>query len=136
MAAVIFDPAEFRLVYPQFTADRISDAQLQRAFDTACLLWGNPDESTIPETERAILLDLLTCHLATLALWGAGGQAGPVTAQSASTSGLNLSFQIPQTMGRAYYGQTPCGQSFWAATLKYRIGGKYYPPRIAPHPWG
>jgi len=135
MAVVQFDAGAFRAIYPQFAPERITDAQLQHAFHIACLLWDNTDRSRVPVEERALQLNMLACHLATLALWGASGQSGPVSSQTAGTSNLSLTFQVPQQTGKAYYAQTPCGQSFWAATLKYRAGGKYYAPHIV-HPWG
>jgi hypothetical protein len=136
MAVVVFDIAAFREAYPQFTVERITGPQLQEAFNVACLLWNNTDASTVPVEERSTQLNLLVCHLATLALWGAKGQAGPVSSESAGTSSLSVSFQIPQQIGRKFYAQTPCGNAFWQATLQYRAGGKYYPPANNFHPWG
>ena len=77
MAVVEFDPAAFREAYPRFTAELISDAQLQQAFDLACLLLDNTDASLVPyDPEHGILIRrtllwLLVCHLATMALWPA-----------------------------------------------------------------
>ena len=135
MALVQFAPRLFRRVYPRFKRTVVTDAQLEHAFKIACLLWDNTEKSRVPVEERALHLDLLVCHLATLALWGASGQSGPVSSQTAGTSSLSLSFQLPQRAGREFFLQTPCGNSFWAATLKYRAGGKYYAPNVA-HPWG
>jgi len=135
MAVVQFDVNAFREVYPQFKQDIITDAQLDHTFKIACLLWNNTERSRVPLDERALHLDLLVCHLATLALWGASGQSGPVSSQTAGTSNLALTFQVPQKPGREFFALTPCGNSFWAATLTYRAGGKYYAPNIV-HPWG
>lgn len=138
MAVVVFDPASFREAYPQFTPERLTDAQLQQAFDVACLLLDNSDGSPVPyDPEKGImvrqtLLWLLVCHMATMALWPVG-QAGPMT--SATEGSVSVGFSMPPNPGKAYYSQTPCGQTFWQAVQKYVVGGRYY---AVPHyhPWG
>lgn len=73
MAVVVFDPVDFRGAYPQFTTVLLTDAQLQQAFNVACLI--NNDGSRIPYAPdnggdvRQTMLWLLVCHLASLALW-------------------------------------------------------------------
>lgn len=138
MAVVEFDPAAFREAYPRFSADLISDAQLEQAFDLACLLLDNTDASPVPYDPehgvmiRKTLLWLLVCHLATMALWPTG-QSGPIA--SATEGSVSVSFSIPQNAGKAFYNQTPCGQSFWQAIQKYVVGGRYFAVRHY-HPWG
>ncbi len=69
MAVVVFDPAAFREAYPRFSSELISDAQLEQAFDLACLLLDNTDASPVPyDPERGILIRrtllwLLGCHI-------------------------------------------------------------------------
>lgn len=142
MAVVVFDIETWREQYPQFTgADGrplVSDAQLQHAFDLACLLLDNTDDSVVPYDPdrniyiRATLLGLLVCHLATLALRPIE-QPGPMT--SASEGSVSTGFSIPQTPNGEYYGQTACGQTFWQALRPYLTGGRYYRVRYR-HPWG
>lgn len=143
MAVVVFDPQEFREAYPRFVDPKtgqplLTDAQLRQAFDVACLLLDNTDSSPVPYDPvhgvmiRKTLLYLLVCHLATLSLWPMG-QAGPVA--SATEGTVSISFSVPQNTGKAFYAQTPCGQTFWQAIQPYAVGGRYYAARYW-HPWG
>ena len=138
MAVVEFVPAGFRERYPQFAETGITDGQLAQAFAVACLLLDNSERSPVPYAPaagivtRQTLLDLLVCHLATLALWPPG-QSGPVS--SASEGSVSVSFALPDRPNGAFFGQTPCGQAYWQAVQPYLRGGRYCPVRHA-HPWG
>lgn len=141
MAVVTFDPLVFLERYPRFSQNGVpllTDAQLQEAFDVACLMVDNTDASPVPYdpernvNTRATLLNLLVCHLASLALWPAG-QSGP--AQSVTEGSVSVSFALPQTMGQAYFSQTTCGQTFWQLARSFLVGGRYFAVRDY-HPWG
>lgn len=142
MAVVVFDPEAFLEMFPKFTkpdgTSLLTDAQLQACFDQACLLLDNTDKSPVPYDPdkgimiRKTLLNLLVCHLATLALWPLG-QSGPLS--SATEGSVSSGFQIPTGTGSAFYNQTPCGQAYWQAMLPYTIGGRYYAKHYY-HPWG
>lgn len=138
MAVVAFDPAAFRELYPQFTEAIITDGQLAQAFNVACLLLDNSDASPVPYDPttgvltRQTLLNLLVCHLATLALWP-WGQNGPVA--SSSEGSVSVSFGLPNRTDGAFFRQTPCGQAYWQAIQAYIRGGRYYPVTHF-HPWG
>ena len=141
MAVVEFSPTEFRSWYPQFTPDKVTDGQLEQAFNVACLILNNTDASPAPYDpdkgvyDRKTLLYMLVCHLTTLGLRGASGQAGPVA--SAAEGSVNVSFAVPTITGKTadWYIQTPCGQAFWTAIRKYMVGGLYV-PGCKFHPWG
>lgn len=125
MAVVVFDPITFRAMYPQF--DKLTNAQLQQAFNVACLLLDNTEASRVPyvpgvNTERETLLYLLTCHLCELALRGNGVVGNLATAAEGS---VNTSFSLPQALNAAWFSQSQCGMTYWTATLKYRQG-RYY----------
>ena len=137
MAVVVFDPAEWLEVYPQFKG-LLTDAQLTQAFNIACLMLDNTDASPVPydpdkgiET-RKILLWLLVCHLAALALRPVN-QSGPMT--NATEGSVSVGFQVPTALNGQYFQQTPCGQSYWQAIKKYVVGGRYY-DICHFHPWG
>ena len=138
MAVVEFVPADFRELYPQFTEALITDGQLTQAFNVACLLLDNSDSSPVPYDPttgvlvRQTLLNLLVCHLATLALWPLG-QSGPVS--SSSEGSVSVSFGLPTRPDGVYFRQTPCGQAYWQAIQVYIRGGRYYPVNHY-HPWG
>lgn len=139
MAIVQFNPDRFRETRPRFTADLISDAELEQAFKTACLILDNTERSIVPYdpahglTERETLLDLLTEHLATLGLWNRNNQSGPVS--SASQGSVSVSFQAPQITDKNWFLQTPAGTAYRLAIQKYLVGGKHY-KTPAYHPWG
>ena len=143
MSVGVFDPQAFRETFPRFVDPKtgqplLTDAQLRQAFDVACLLLDNTDASPVPYDPangvmiRRTLLCLLVCHLATLALWPAG-QSGPVA--SATEGSVSVSFSMPRNAGKAFYAQTPCGQTFWQAIQPYAVGGRYHAARYW-HPWG
>lgn len=143
MAVVVFDPQAFLEAYPRFRNPQtgeplLTDAQLQQAFDVACLLLDNTDASLVPYDPdkdimiRKTLLYLLVCHLATLALWPVG-QSGPMS--NATEGSVSVGFSLPQSTGKAFYNQTPCGQTFWQAMQPYVAGGRYYAAKHY-HPWG
>lgn len=137
MAVVVFDSAEWLEAYPQFQG-LLTDAQLNQAFGIACLMLDNTNASPVPydpdkgiET-RKILLWLLVCHLATLALRPVN-QSGPMT--NASEGSVSVGFQVPTALNGQYFQQTSCGQSYWQSIKKYVVGGKYYDV-CHFHPWG
>lgn len=143
MAVVVFDPQEFLEAYPQFKKGEVqllTDAQLQQAFDVACLILDNTDAAAVPYDPdkgimvRKTLLYLLVCHMATLALWPLG-QSGPMA--SATEGSVSTSFSLPTTTGKAFWNQTPCGQAFWQAIQSQGLvtGGRYYAKKYT-HPWG
>lgn len=126
MAIVLFDPTAFKEAYPQFAA--FTDAQLQQAFNVACLVCPNTDASPVPYCPddgvytRATLLNMLVCHLCTLSQ--RGGAVG--TLSSASEGSVSASFTLPQVQNAEWFAQTPCGLTYWQATAQYRTGGIYY----------
>ena len=137
MAIVTFDSDEFLSIYPRFSGV-LTPAQLQNAFDVACLVLDNTESSVVPYdptngiNDRKTLLYALTCHIASMALWG-NGQAGP--ASGATEGSVSVSFAVPDVTNASWFKMTPCGQLFWLATRKFVVGGRYYPRRYV-HPWG
>lgn len=138
-SVVVFSADDFRAGFPKFTTDLITDAELQNAFDVACLIVDNTPNSPIPYDPdnnvviRKTLLYLLVCHLATMSLWPLG-QAGPLA--SASEGSVSSSFSLPSGgLSGAWFKQTPCGQTFWQVSAPFRMGlisGK----TTHFHPWG
>ncbi|QDJ35837.1 DUF4054 domain-containing protein [Bordetella hinzii] len=128
MAVVVFDPAQFKLVYPSFAT--LTDAQLQYAFRLATLYLNNTDSSIVCDVgERTTLLYLLTAHIAALT-YGENGQ-GPrplVGRISSATEGsVSVSAEYNVAPGSAqWYAQTGYGAQYWEATAKYRVG-RYRP---------
>lgn len=145
MAIVVFDADEFRNAHPGLTEDLISDEELQMHFETAELFVDNterspyrfdpePKDGSKPKLMRKNLLWLVTCHLATMALWP-DGQAGRLA--SASEGSVSASFDLIQARSEngSYWNQTRCGATYWALTKAYRLGGRLYLGRPKHHPW-
>lgn len=137
MAVVAFDPAAFRAVHPSFAT--LTDTQLNYAFMQAGLYVNNTDCSVVQDVaERALLLDLMTAHIAALT-YGENGQGPrPLVGRVSSATEGSVSVQaamdgVPGTA--AWFMQTQYGAMFWQATAKYRIG-RYVPPPVGlPFPF-
>lgn len=129
MPRVAFDPAGFRERYPQCAA--LPDGRLRQAFDVACLFVDNSGASPVPyappeDPTRETLLELLTCHLCSLELRDAAGQGGVGPISQAAEGSVSVAFALPPAMSlhAAWFQQTPCGATFWAASAPYR-GGRW-----------
>lgn len=92
---VVFDPDGFRLMHSFFEdTDKYPDELLQSYFDRAVVFVGNDDDSLFDFNlkdgvkDRAIALDYVTCHLATLGSRpdGMSGRLSGATEGSVSTS--------------------------------------------------
>lgn len=121
MAVVIFDPAAFKLAYPQFAA--VSDAALTNYFNLATLYLSNTDCSIVQDIpKRTTLLWLLTAHIAYLSgALNADGSPGLVGRISSATEGsVSVSAEMPGSPNAAWFNQTAWGAMFWQSTLSLR----------------
>lgn len=121
MTAVVFNPAAFKARYPEFAA--VGDPLLQTCFDEAGLYLSNSDNSPVQNvTRRAVLLNMLTAHVA--ALGGAlssDGQPRPVGRVSSATEGsVSASMEYLAPGSSAWFAQTQYGAAFWQATTSLR----------------
>lgn len=124
MEKVIFDPVEFREIYPEFKT--LSDTQLNWYFSRAERLLDNGNCSPVSNlNERKILLYLLTAHIAMLA----GGVNGKPPQQTvgrvanATQGSVSVSLAMEGvTAQSAWYEQTSYGSEYFEATKKYRVG--------------
>ena len=121
MTAVVFDPAAFKARYPEFAA--VGDPLLQACFGEAGLYLSNTDNSPVQNvTRRAVLLNMLTAHIA--ALGGAlssDGQPRPVGRVSSATEGsVSASMEYLAPGSAAWFAQTQYGAAFWQATTSLR----------------
>ena len=127
MAAVVFSQSAFVARYPEFSA--VSSAMLGACFNEATLYLSNSDSSPVQDvTRRALLLNMLTAHVAYLGgALSADGQALPAGRVSSATEGAvtaQLEYLVPGT--QAYFVQTQYGAAFWQATQSLR-GFRYIP---------
>ena len=139
--AVPWNEAEWRALYPQFSA--ITSSQLDGLWMMATTLIDNTEGAVIPydpETgiyQRQIILYALMCHLATIATQEAAGQPGTLT--NASEGSVSAAFYMPQFpaggVSAAWYSQTPCGRTVWMMLRRFSLGGRYYGMRYV-HPFG
>lgn len=134
MSAVVFDPSAFRKIHPAFSDElKYPDEVLQSCFDQAVEMIGNDGDSAIPyepDAEppvktRAVVLDLLTCHIATQNyLWGEQ-QVGAV--QSATEGSVNVGFgSMTDNNDPAWWSSTKCGAQAWIILRRYATGPLYF----------
>ncbi len=124
MSVVVFDPAEFREIHPQF-AD-FTDARLRHAFEVACLVVENSECSAIPydppkTTARETILRLLVCHLAELSVRGAVG-----VMTHAAQGSVSAGFDAPNDPGAYWFNQTQCGATARRLLSGFAPGGRLY----------
>lgn len=136
MAIVTFDLAAFRARYPEFAT--VVDATIQAYFAEATLYLDNTDCSRVSSvTVRAVLLNMLTAHIAALNS-GVNGEApsglvGRVA--QASEGSVSVSADMGPTTGTsAWFLQTKYGAAYWQATASYRTF-RYVPGSSVPQTW-
>lgn len=129
MAVVAFNPTAFKARYPEFAA--VSNDLLAACFGEAGFYLSNKDNSPVQDvTRRAVLLNMLTAHIAYLGgALSADGQPRPVGRVSQAAEGsVSASFEgVPPTPGTgAWFQQSQYGAAFWQATSSLR-GMRYIP---------
>lgn len=134
MAIVVFDPEVFRKRHAGFTdEEKYTDEALEFCFTQAVEMVGNDDDSIIPyepeespkELAREIVLDLLTCHIATQNILWEDTQAGPLG--NAAEGSVNAGFQsLADTSNPAWWMSTKCGAQAWQIIKRYGSGVLYF----------
>ena len=130
---VVFDVDYWKTRYPEFVA--MADALAQAYFDEATLYVDNSDGSPVTDaTERKLLLNMVTAHLASInAVSASGRPAGRISSATEGSVSASFDLQVPGTAG--WFGQTQHGFSYWQATAKYRMGRIYPGVNRATDPW-
>ena len=121
MAAVVFDPTAFKARYPEFVA--VPDATLTACFTEAVLYLSNAENSPVRNlTRRAILLNMLTAHVAYIGgILSADGIPRPVGRVSQAREGSVFAKFANLTPGSAaWFIQSQYGASFYQATSSLR----------------
>ncbi|MDY3115978.1 MAG: DUF4054 domain-containing protein [Sutterella sp.] len=124
-----FDIAEFRERYPGLTEAKISDGALNGCWDDVkALLADEEGNFPYPPSKIKPILFAALCHMATLAT-NDRDQPGRIT--SATEGSVSVSFEALQIKSETgqWWQQTKCGALFWALTLPYRSGLRFYPGR-------
>lgn len=121
-AIAVFDPAAFKVTYPQWAA--LPDAQLQGYFNIATLYLRNDGTSPVRTVAtQTLLMNLLTAHITQLSAGvdGKGPQSIVGRINSASEGSVSIGADYPANATNAWFLQTPFGANFWQATAAYRM---------------
>lgn len=121
MTAVVFDPVAFKARYPEFAA--VANATLGAYFTEAGLYLSNANNSPVRNlTRRAILLNMLTAHVAYIGgALSADGMPRPVGRLSQAGEGsVSAAFEGPPTGSAQWFQQSQYGAAFWQATSSVR----------------
>ncbi|QMV32337.1 hypothetical protein T2_00020 [Ralstonia phage Elie] len=123
MGVVVFDPAAWRLKFPEMAG--CTDAQLNGWFVQAETILDNTDGSIVVDTvQRAQMFDLLVAHLAVLNGATRPSTGAPPGRLSSATEG-SVSSQFTYTTepvgaSQAWFTQTRYGAQYWMMTARYR----------------
>ena len=123
MASVVFDYSLWSLRYPELSAS--VKATLAGAYFTESTLFlDNTNNSRVTDLgQRAMLLNMLTAHIAALNAPMNGQPSSPLVGRIATaTEGsvtVNATMDLPPGSAQ-WFAQTKYGAAFWAATAIYR----------------
>lgn len=121
MTVVVFDPAAFKVRYPEFRS--ADDIVLAECFGEAGLYLSNADNSPVQNiAQRTLLLNMLTAHIATIGgALAADNLPLPVGRVSQAGEGsVSAGFEYATPGKQAWFVQTQYGAAYWQATLPYR----------------
>lgn len=122
MGTVIFNPTTWKLRYPEFVA--VPDDLAQLYFDEAGTYLNNSPVSVVrDDATRAVLLNMLTAHVAAIAGQTSADPSsamlvGPMTNVSEGSVSAGTTLQVPGTA--AWFYTTKYGLAYWQATARYR----------------
>lgn len=133
MAIVVFDIETFRKRHPAFLdEEKAPDEALIMAFEQAVEIIGNEDSqipyepnAQPPVMTRAVVLDLVACHIATQSLLWDEQQAGAIA--SAGQGSVSASFgSMADQNSPAWWMSTKCGAQAWQIIKQYAHGPLYF----------
>lgn len=134
--SVAFDYDQWIAAFPALAT--VLEAQANAAWDLAGLIW--PNDGTGPantEAEQRALMGYLTAHVVQIDRTSStGGMTGRVTSASQGSVSASVESFGPMNLSRAWLSQTPYGQAFLVATMKYRGARWYGAPRRSFEPAG
>jgi hypothetical protein len=119
MAIVAFNSAQFKARYPEFIA--VADLALSACFDEAGIYLYNTDASPVQDvTRRALLLNMLTAHVASLGGLVDGEVRAVGRVASAGEGSVSVSLDYAPAGTNAWFNQTQYGAAFIQATSAFR----------------
>lgn len=138
---VVFDYQAWSQQFPAL-APRVNEALASACFDQATLYLNNTNRSTFSTAaRRAMVLYLITAHLATLRLPGPNGSSndmlvGRISNASEGSVSLGTDMTIPNSA--AWWGQTRYGLDAWQAMASRANARPILGPRpvFDPYPRG
>lgn len=125
---VTFDYTVWSTRYSEFAAN-VTEAQAQLFFNEACLYHPNDGRGPINDPGvQLMLLNMVTAHIAKLAVPGPGGFLNSPPGRISSTSGGGVSVSSESEMpGTAdWYKTTHYGRAYWGAMAPSRTA-RYVP---------
>lgn len=132
VGVVVFNYSAWVSRYPEFTS--VTEPIANDYFTEATLYLANSPCSRVTNlAQRAMLLNMITAHIARLYQLTASGQelAMPLVGRisSATEGSVSVQTELPD-LGKnaAFWAQTPYGFSFWQATAQFRTA-VYRAPR-------
>lgn len=122
-----FDPAQFKIDYPQFA--NVSDSKLTAMFNTPAKQLGQPVITIVDTDEdRYYWQCVVLAHLLTLEELGLTGT--PQSFGQGTDSG-SLYINLPQWAN--WWGQSPYGQQCYQMIYTYQAGGHYISDGAVPY---
>lgn len=136
---VSFDYSSWALRYPELAAS-VPQPLAQQYFNEATLYCDNTPCSIVTDlTMRAMLLNMVTAHIAALNAPLNGQASSPLVGRinTATEGSVSVGTQLDMPPGSAqWFAQTKYGLSFWQATAQFR-SMRYVPgPVPITNPWG
>ena len=123
MAGVVFDYSLWSLRYPELSGS-VKAALAGAYFIESTLFLDNTDNSRVTDLgQRAMLLNMLTAHIAALNAPLNGQPSSPLVGRitNATEGSVTVAAAMDLPPGSAqWFAQTKYGASFWAATAVYR----------------
>jgi hypothetical protein len=141
MGVVTFDFGVWSARYPELVPN-VTPAQAQAYFQEATLYLSNTDSSPVRDiNRRALLLNMLTAHIAALNSGVSGQAASPLVGRITSASEGSVSVSVdggPVSGSSAWFLATRYGAAYWQLTASLRTF-RYVPApqraRVGPFPW-
>jgi hypothetical protein len=122
MTIVVFSPATFTQRYPEFNT--VDPILLGLYFNEACLYLNNTDGSPVTDIAlRAVMLNMITAHIACLNSVVNGVVANPLVGRISSASEGSVHVTVEDGKPSSYpawFKQTQYGSSYWQISNQYR----------------
>jgi len=127
VATIVFDPTEFKALYPQFAS--YADIKLQATFDLSTAYISPDISADFPEPALKQALNLMTAHQLAIEarLVASGYSQSPAVLQSATVDKISVTVQPPPQRDQWawWLNTTPYGAQLLALLQVQSAGGWY-----------